>query len=215
MAPNQKENSQASKRKFHQNSESSVSIKKSSNKSRHENDTAILSPDRKENSQTSNRKIRQNSKSQSELSVPMKTSSNKSRDENDIVILSPDPKENSESSNRKTHQNSKSQSQLSVPIKNSSNKRKSEDGRQTESKVVSMYRHIDITQGLTINVDPKTKELVSKPSKRVIDIMENCGGFSITEQIKNGIFVKVCDFLMEVPKLSRPNKKPKLDKKPR
>ena len=95
------------------------------------------------------------------------------------------------------------------------------DGGQqvTENKTVAMYKHVG-EEGLHITVDPTTKELTSKPSKRLIDFLKNAGPSTTVAQLINiGVFVKICDCIMEVKKVEKLGKstqvKTPLAKKPK
>jgi len=77
-------------------------------------------------------------------------------------------------------------------------KRSEEDMNQlTENKTVAMYKHVG-EEGLHITVDPDTKELTSKPSEKILDLLKETGpGTLIKDLIEIGVFVKVCDCDME------------------
>ena len=66
-----------------------------------------------------------------------------------------------------------------------------------------MYKHV-IKEGLYITVDPTTKELTMKPSKRMIEFLKNAGpSATVAQLIAIGVFVKICDCIMEVKKVEK------------
>ena len=78
-----------------------------------------------------------------------------------------------------------------------------------EKKTVAMYKHVG-EEGLHITVDPTTKELTSKPSKRLIDFLKNAGpSTTVAQLITIGVFVKICDCIMEVEKVEKLDKSTK------
>ena len=73
----------------------------------------------------------------------------------------------------------------------------------TENKTVAMYKHVG-EEGLHITVDPTTKELTSKPSKRLIEFLKTAGpSTTLAQLITIGVFVKICDCVMEVKKVEK------------
>jgi hypothetical protein len=73
----------------------------------------------------------------------------------------------------------------------------------TEKQTVAMYKHVG-EEGLHITVDPTTKELTSKPSKRLIDFLKNAGpATTVAQLITIGVFGKICDCIMEVKKVEK------------
>merc|ERR1712203_481604 len=92
--------------------------------------------------------------------------------------------------------------------KRSQSTEKSEE-ELTENKTVAMYKHVG-EEGLHITVDPETKELTSKPSKRLIDFLKNAGpSTTVAQLITIGVFVKICDCIMEVEKVEKLDKSTK------
>ena len=78
-----------------------------------------------------------------------------------------------------------------------------------EKKTVAMYKHVG-EEGLQVTVDPTTKELISKPSKRLIDFLKNAGpSTTVGQLITIGVFVKICDCIMEVKKVEKLDKSTK------
>ena len=86
-----------------------------------------------------------------------------------------------------------------------------------------MYKHV-IKEGLQFTVDPTTKELTAKPSKRMIEFLKNAEPpTTVAQLIAIGFFVKICDCIMEVKKVEKLDKslqgqppkakKPKLEQK--
>ena len=75
-----------------------------------------------------------------------------------------------------------------------------------EKKTVSMYKHVG-QEGLNITVDPTTKELTSKPSNRLIEFLKDAGpSVTVSQLINIGVFVKICDSIMEVEKVEKLDK---------
>ena len=75
-----------------------------------------------------------------------------------------------------------------------------------EKKKVAIYKHV-IKEGLQFTVDPTTKKLTTKPSKRMIEFLINAGpSTTVAQLITIGVFVKVCDCIMEVKKVKKPVK---------
>ena len=72
-----------------------------------------------------------------------------------------------------------------------------------ENKMVAIYKHVS-EEGLSFTVDPTTKELTSKPSKRLREFLKNAGpSTTVAQLITIGVFVKICDCIMEVKKVRK------------
>ena len=66
-----------------------------------------------------------------------------------------------------------------------------------------MYKHVG-EEGLYITVDPTTKELTSEPSERLIELLKNArSSTTVAQLITIGVFVKLCDCIMEVKKVEK------------
>merc|ERR1712110_655050 len=91
----------------------------------------------------------------------------------------------------------------------STEKSEEEQKQLTENKTVAMYKHVG-EEGLHITVDPATKELTSKPSKKIIELMKT--GATVKDLIEIGVFVKV--EASEAPVAKKPKIEPKVEAEP-
>ena len=70
-----------------------------------------------------------------------------------------------------------------------------------EKKTVALYRHATSQKRLHVSVDPLTLELTSEPSKSLIAFLKEIEfATSVKQLIDCGVFIKVCDCIMEVKK---------------
>ena len=71
-------------------------------------------------------------------------------------------------------------------------------------KTVDVYKHSTL-DGLCIYVDPETKKLSSNlaMSMELLKVFEENPQKSLVDLISNGIFVKVCDVIIEVTKVPK------------
>ena len=71
-----------------------------------------------------------------------------------------------------------------------------------EQKTVALYKHAHTETRLHVSVDPITKELTSEPSTKLMTFLkDNDSATSVKELIDCGVFIKVCDCIMEVKKI--------------
>ena len=73
-----------------------------------------------------------------------------------------------------------------------------------ELKTVDVYKHA-VVPGLCIFVDPETKKLSSNlaMSVELLKVLEENPKNSLVDLISNGMFVKVCDAIVEVKKVPK------------
>ena len=73
-----------------------------------------------------------------------------------------------------------------------------------EMKTVDVYKHAKV-EGLCIYVDPETKKLSSNlaMSVELLKVFEANPNNSLLDLISNGMFLKVCDVIMEVTKVPK------------
>ena len=131
------------------------------------------------------------------------------------------------SSEKRINIDKKGKRKLDTAINSSASGSETDGGQQqqqvTEKKTVTMYKHVG-QEGLQVTVDPTTKELTSKPSKRLIEFLKEAGpSATVAQLISIGVFVKICDCIMEVKKVEKLDKstqgqapkakKPKLEQK--
>ena len=131
------------------------------------------------------------------------------------------------SSEKRINIDKKGKRKLDTAVNSSASGSETDSGQQqqqvTEKKTVTMYKHVG-QEGLHITVDPTTKELTSKPSKRLIEFLKEAGpSATVAQLISIGVFVKICDCIMEVKKVEKLDKstqgqapkakKPKLEQK--
>ena len=71
-------------------------------------------------------------------------------------------------------------------------------------KTVDVYKHAKV-EGLCIYVDPETKKLSSNlaMSVELLKVFEANPNNSLLDLISNGMFLKVCDVIMEVTKVPK------------
>ena len=71
-------------------------------------------------------------------------------------------------------------------------------------KTVDVYKHAKV-DGLCIYVDPETKKLSSNlaMSMELLKVFEANPNNSLLDLISNGMFVKVCDVIIEVTKVPK------------